>query len=126
MVCKVFSGISFLDCMACRLGDLPAGLLGLAGGPFGLMLCDRAQIVGDPPQADPAFHPGIAMIATARQARPAFQPAAAPFDPRPPGAPAAHPALLLVRWSRRRLASRPRQHHLPYPALLRQPLVARC
>jgi hypothetical protein len=45
MVCKVFLQTG-RHWMSCRLGDLRAGLLDPAGGPFGLTLSNCVQIVG--------------------------------------------------------------------------------
>src|SRR5262245_55082112 len=126
MGCQVFLGICFLDWMSGYLGDLGAGLLGLPCRPSHLVPGDCAQIVGEKPQADPALHPILAMIATLLQPLGTFEPTDPPFNPGPPVASPPEPALPLVCQARRSLAPWPRQHHLAHPTLLRQPFVGWC
>src|SRR5689334_19950944 len=88
-----------------------------------LVLGDHPQIVSDHTPADPASHPLVAVVATAAQAVPPFEPTDAPFDAGAPVAALVEPALSFIRLTGWCLASRPRQHHLLDPALLRRLFV---
>ena len=68
--------------------------------------------------AHPSFHPFLSVIAAPLQLMPSLQQADPPFYAAPPFPPPPKPPLLLVRFSRGRLLSRFRQHHLFDPFLL--------
>ena len=77
---------------------------GVRGGPptcLGVSGCQvpgyHPQIMGDPAQASPAFHPGWAVIAAAVQRVAPFQAAAPPFKAGAPVASSATPLLAFVR-----------------------------
>src|SRR5215210_6963335 len=103
---KPFSASTWLD------------TLSLLGGLLDLMLGNHPQIVGENAPADPAFHPIIAVVATAREPMTPFQPADASFDARPPVPTAPEPALPLVRPSCRRFAPWSWKHDPPHATLL--------
>src|SRR5687767_834527 len=124
MMCQVFSE-PCLHWVSCGWGDRLSGLLGLPCRPLRLVLRDHAQIVGDHPQSDPPFHATVAMIPPAVQPMTPFEPTDPPFDPRPPIATLAEPALAFMCLPRLGLPARPRQHDVPYSTLLCQPLVSR-
>src|SRR6266487_3769564 len=86
-------------------------------------LRDGVQVVGDDAPADPAFHPVVAVVATAREPVPAFQPTDPPFDASPPVTPAPEPPLALIRLPRRGLMSGLRQYYAAHTVLLSDLLI---
>lgn len=70
---------------------------GLSGGPpLGEAPAQNPKVIGQNPQADPAFQPGSAMVAAAIQAKAAPQDADPSLDPRPESMGTPEPPLSLM------------------------------
>jgi hypothetical protein len=105
-----------MDETMARLDDLTRGLM---HGCLG----HHPQIVGDHAPADPAFHPGGAMIPAAIQLMAPLQPTDPPLDARAPVVATPEPALLLMCQPFARLGSWLGQDHLLDAARSGIPLV---
>jgi hypothetical protein len=76
------------------------------------------QVVRDDPEAHPALHTHDASISAASETVPPLESADAPFTAGPPCEGGSNGA-------RAPFAARPRQDHVPHPALVRGPLIGR-